>query len=204
MRRVVVIVMAVTALTLGSATAFAAQKSAPRKGSIRRTDFRNFTFQAPGCADYGLGDRPLTTRMGQYEKGAAFFSVNDDAVFGDLDGDGSEEAVVQAWCGLANGEGGSDVLYVYTLNNGAMRLLARLEGKRIEQDFLAFFPRPIWNIKIGSIKVADRTLRFESLAGLPIEEPSDLVQFSYRLEGDTMVLVGQPERRGNTEAANRN
>ena len=185
-----------------SVSAFAEPKKNTTKSytDIHEVDFNNFTYSATGCSEYGIGSKPVKVKKGQYEKDkgankAYFGVVNNKALYGDLTNDGKDEAIIHTACGLTAGNGGSDELYVYTLNNGIPTLLAKLDYKGIEQAYSANFSGPIWSIVNGSVKVAGGILSFEFDAGLPHANPSHIASFKYRIEGNQLVLAEKPARR---------
>lgn len=190
---------------LFSVSALAEQKKKSTKSyaDIHGVDFNNFTYSATGCTEYGIGSKPVKVKKGQFEKGkgankAYFGVVNNKALYGDLTNDGQDEAIIHTACGLTAGNGGSDELYVYTLNNGIPTLLAKLDYKGIEQAYSANFSGPIWSIVNGSVKVADGILSFEFDAGLPHANPSHIVSFKYRIEGNQLVLSEKPVRQSSS------
>jgi len=88
--------------------------------AIRKVDFRNFSYAT--CFD----DEKKTTRItkGKYQreikdddiKYSVYFAVR-DVVYGDLDGDGQEEAVVDTLCN-GGGTGQFTDGLVYKMQNG--------------------------------------------------------------------------------------
>ena len=187
---------------LFNTSAFAAEKKETKKSysDIHEVDFNNFAYSATGCSEYGIGSKPVKVKNGQFEKGkgankAYFGVVNNKTLYGDLTNDGKDESIVHTACGWTSGNGGSDELYVYTLSRGIPTLLAKLDYKTIERTFNKYYSGPIWSIVNESIKVADGILSFEFYAGLPHANPSHVVSFKYKLEGNQLVLVDKPARR---------
>ena len=101
------------------------------QGDITTIDFKNFTYPA-----YCVGDAPqkITVMDGEFLKETQedgyvdrfSFSVMDVA-FGDLTGDGKPEAVILSICNTG-GTGNFSEGFVYTLQTGKPRLVARIPG----------------------------------------------------------------------------
>lgn len=90
--------------------------------NIRNIDFRNFEYR-PACTDSAAVE--VIDGEAELEDGG-FFSVS-EIVFGDLTGNGTEEAVVLTTCNT----GGTGVFhegFIFTIRGGAPTLLARIEG----------------------------------------------------------------------------
>ena len=108
----------------------AASAAAAQSGS-RRVDFKNFTYR-PEC----LGDtvKRVTVKNGEYltEKhmdgwvDRMWFSVP-DVEYGDVNGDGREDAIVLTVCNTG-GTGNFSEGFIYTLRGGKPAMLARIPG----------------------------------------------------------------------------
>ncbi|MES1242996.1 MAG: hypothetical protein ABUT39_15375 [Acidobacteriota bacterium] len=100
---------------------------------IHKVDFRNFTYR-PSCADFESSEAnvPVQIAGGKLEgkPGSAlegiFFDV-EEVIYGDLDGDGSDEAVVRTNCNTG-GTGQFDEGFVYGMKDGKPVLLGRIPG----------------------------------------------------------------------------
>src|SRR5215467_14260222 len=93
---------------------------------IHRIDFRNFTYR-PLC----FGEEPSTIRVknGSFDSkdkdgGVLKFDVT-SVVYGDLNNDGMDEAVVLTNCNTG-GTGQWDEGFIYTMRNGKPVMLLRL------------------------------------------------------------------------------
>lgn len=157
--------------------------------SVREVDFKNFTF-VPYCT----GETPenVTVKNGEFseekpEDGYVdrfYFKVY-DASFGDLNGDGREEAVILSVCNTG-GTGNFTEGFIFGIGGGKPRLLARIPGG---------------DRAYGGL----RTARVEK--GLLVVESNDvgelggaccpevIVTSHYRLSGDKIAIVGTPIRR---------
>src|SRR5260370_1062603 len=106
------------ALSIAS-TASAQNSSAPR--SIRDVDFKNFTFNwYPRDADTPPVGRKIVLTNGEMDTGwvgeerRTFFLINQPIKYGDLTGDGNEEAVVVLGT-IISGMARPGVIFVYTI-----------------------------------------------------------------------------------------
>lgn len=99
--------------------------------SIRKVDFKNFTYE-PFCA----GDEPekVTVKNGEYSKETQqedyterfYFNVF-DVSYGDVDADNKEEAIVMTNCNTG-GTGQFTEGFVFTLKDGKPVVMDRIEG----------------------------------------------------------------------------
>jgi hypothetical protein len=118
---------AVVAFSMLAFTSFVPCLSVPGARSltdIRQVDFLNFA-NVSSCAD---GSR--TVRNGSFlsdTQDSKLYIEVFDVKYGDLTGDGKEEAVVLTVCS-GGGTGSFTEGYLYTLRNGAPALVAQLEG----------------------------------------------------------------------------
>jgi len=101
---------------------------------IRTVDFRNFVFQ-PSCADFESQEEakvPVRVAGGRFEAAAGsdlegvYFEVT-EVLYGDLTGDGRDEAVVRSLCSTG-GTGRFDEGFVYGMKDGKPVLLGRIPG----------------------------------------------------------------------------
>jgi len=107
----------------------------------------------------------------------------DSVVYGDLDGDGAEEAIVA----LNYSEGGTanwDYLYVYKLQGGRPRLMGRMQtGSRADGGLVRTFVRE----KLLVVELADTAKRVADCCS------AGYVRVSYRWEEGAFLEVGQRE-----------
>lgn len=161
---------------------------------IRDVDFKNFVYPwdpphgvpevwswLPGKAATGVH-----LNAGQYEfTGPSFVALVSfsSVTYGDLDGDGHDEAAVDLYCSTG-GTANWHYLYVFTLANGTPRLMARLEsGSRHDGGLV-------------KIAVEQQTLILE------FEDPNRFgpaccsdgyVRMKYRWQGGRFVETDAPE-----------
>lgn len=99
---------------------------------IRGVDFQNFTYDAEFCG--GETGTRITVKNGEFSEekqedgwvDRKYFKIF-GVTYGDLDGDGSDEAVVLSVCNTG-GSGNFTEAYVYTMRKGAPFRLVTLEG----------------------------------------------------------------------------
>jgi hypothetical protein len=160
------------------------------QGSIREVDFKNFNY-APYC----IGETPgsVTVKDGEFfeekqEDGYVdrfYFRVY-DAVFGDLNGDGREDAVVISVCNTG-GTGNFTEGFVYGLSTDKKPvLLARIPGGDRAYGGLrsAVVEKGILIVESNDVG---------ELGGACC--PEVIVKTRYRLAGNNLTVIGAPERR---------
>jgi len=103
---------------------------ADEKDAVRKVDFKNFTQPDIAC---NVGEEPqepenITVKNGEYRReGSDFLYFNvQDAYYGDLDGDGKEEAAVPTVCNLG-GSGNFGSTLVYTMRGNKPTLLTHCD-----------------------------------------------------------------------------
>ena len=110
---------------------FVLSVSAIAQNDIHRVDFKNFTYSAHCTEDT---PQSFTVKDGEYSKETPqegyvdrlYFEVRDVA-FGDLNGDGRDEAIVLAVCNTG-GTGNFSEGFVYTMKGAKAVLAARISG----------------------------------------------------------------------------
>jgi hypothetical protein len=170
---------------------------------IRQVDFNNFTFPSVECG--GRHFQRLEVRNGKAEirLGSSEFDEFEffvDTVYGDLTGDGREEAVVNLACmdPAANHPalGATNYTHIYTVRNGSLALLATLTDERLQRDIERYCDLWLWGVGEKKIKagvsVSGGELVVERLGGIPPACPPYVVSLRYRLKGDTLLLAERP------------
>ncbi|MBS1792663.1 MAG: hypothetical protein JSS81_02345 [Acidobacteria bacterium] len=163
----------------------AGAKAATPADEIRKTDFKNYTYE-PSCA-YD-DPKKITVKKGEYtrDKGddKMFFSV-ESVNYGDLTGDKIEEAVVVTVCNTG-GTGNFSEGFIYTLKDGKPELLSRIEGgDRADGG--------IRSAKVeNGLLVVDRNDPGKNGGACC---PEAAIKSKYRLEGKTLKQVGGDEKR---------
>jgi len=101
---------------------------------VHAVDFRNFVYQ-PSCADFESQEEPkvpVRVTGGRFEAAAGsdlegtYFEIA-EVLYGDLTGDGRDEAVVRSLCSTG-GTGRFDEGFVYGMKDGKPLLLGRIPG----------------------------------------------------------------------------
>lgn len=124
------------ALTVGKVTL------ARTSASIRKVDFRNFTYRPNICAGNlakeGLHD-PIQLRDGKSHSTRYFYDIG-NVLFGDFTGDGVEDAAVHILCGLQDGNWSLDEIHFFALEAGNAREFASINRNDFERDYARQFP----------------------------------------------------------------
>jgi hypothetical protein len=188
-----------------------------RQGDIRSVDFRNFPYPVSGVAAEMTKQKFIHARNGAYEKqwkeeignlGSRIqtitFSVN-SVSYGDITGDGKEEAVVDTSFSWMGGYQQDETrMYVYTVKNGKLELVVVPDiADQIDRDFSRHNKSKDpcedgiygWSAKAsgeGQVKV-DATLGnphtcYDGSKGYP------MVSMSYRLGDNRWILTQAPKR----------
>jgi hypothetical protein len=95
---------------------------------IHAVDFRNFTYAADSCPTGGYPDPPasgIPVRDGRFDTGTNYVDVN-PVVYGDLTGDGHDEAVVPLTCSTGVGSGTITHPWAFTPDPTATTKVRRL------------------------------------------------------------------------------
>jgi len=179
----------------------AAETRNPTVTDIRNVDFRNFTYNSSLCSQeygrQGIG-RIVHVRDGEFKNRNVYFTVaNDRIVYADITGDGQEEAIVPVDCGATAANFSRSEVNVYTIQNGAVTLLATTNDKNMERDYRASYPDAdsYWGINENGIKTNNGNLVIEVLADGPHAAPKYVVTLEYHLNGKTLRLNGKPVRK---------
>lgn len=159
------------------------------QSDIRKVDFKNFTFE-PNC----IGEQPekVTVKDGEFFKETEedgytdrfFFGVDVDG-YGDIDGDGKDEAVISSICNTG-GTGQFSEGFIYTIKNNKPFLLSRIEGG--DRAFGGILEISIDN----GIVTVDRNDAGEEGGACCAEFA---VKTKYKWNGKKMVEFGKAERR---------
>lgn len=153
--------------------------------AIRQTDFRNFTYR-PLCLGEGGKSEAIRVKNSEYsrDKGIedrVYFKVN-DVIYGDLDGDGQEEAIVETVCNTG-GTGNFSDGTIYKLRAGKPVAIASLGvGDRADGGIHKIA------IENGLIKVG----RYGGNSGACC--PDYIETYTHKLSGRKLIDVGKPVR----------
>lgn len=159
------------------------------QSDIRKVDFKNFTFE-PYCV--GEQTEKITVKDGEFLKETEedgytdrfYFGIDVDG-YGDVDGDGKDEAVISSICNTG-GTGQFSEGFIYTIKSGKPFLLARIEGgDRAYGGIIGI------TVEKGIVTV-DRNDAGEMGAACCAEFA---VKTKYKWNGKKMVEYGKSERR---------
>ncbi len=170
--------------------ALAAASGVSAQNDIKSVDFKNFTYDAEFCG--GEEGVRITVKDGEFSEekemdgwvDRTYFSVYGIA-YGDLNGDGKDEAVVLSVCNTG-GTGNFTEAYIYTLRDGKPARLVTLEGG----------DRADGGLRKAEIK--DGVLVVESndpgeFGGACC--PEVVVTRRYKLKGSNLEETGDPDKR---------
>lgn len=156
---------------------------------IRQVDFKNFTYE-PFC----VAETPekVTVKDGEFFQEKEIDGYTDrfyfkafDITFGDLTGDGKEEAVVLTICNTG-GTGNFSEGFVYGMKNEKPEILARIEG-----GDRAYGGLREARVENGSLIVERNDVG--ELGGACC--PEFAVTTRYKLNGAKLAQIGKEERR---------
>ena len=157
-------------------------------GDIHGVDFRNYRYY-PTCLNWEEPAKVAVKAINSsYTKsgpdGEVTFKVT-DVVYGDLNGDGMDEAVVLTDCNTG-GSGRFDDGFLYTIRNGKPVMLSQIEGGDRA------------NGGIRGVRIENGLLKVERLGSMPSGRAvgADFIDTTtYRLSGSKLLRVGRPVRR---------
>jgi hypothetical protein len=168
---------------------------------IRKVDFLNFTYRSTLCSqEFGRKGIGRTVRVGNGElkNRNVYFAVDDSKiVFGDVTGDGREDAIVPISCGAVTANFSLSEVYVYTIVDGRPTLVGGISDKDLERDYRSHYPdaESYWGLTGSELKIRDGNLEIEVFADGPHASPKYTVTLGYRLSGESFRVIGKPERR---------
>jgi hypothetical protein len=162
---------------------------------IRGVDFLNHTYQLSACTDAGLPET-IKAGGGKFKAGDNYFELEKNEIaYGDVDGDGSEDAVVYIRCGSAAGTLRAFEVHAYSLRDGRASLLARLDSNGVEDDYKkSYADGTLHYAGERGPKIVNGHVIVEALADGSFAGPENVATFDYRLSGGKFVLSGRPAR----------
>lgn len=159
----------------------------PTPGDIHSVDFRNFRYYPAWLNEEGPRKVSVKAVNGSYTKKTPdeeiTFKVN-DVVYGDLNGDGLDEAVVLTVCNTG-GSIWADDGFLYTMRNGKPTLLSYIQGGDRANGGI----RGAW-IEGGLLRVERLGNRLSQAIGAEFIDTT-----TYRLSASKLLRVGKPMRR---------
>jgi hypothetical protein len=193
--------MVLLCATSGVAQSRGKQPSSAAVTDIRKVDFLNFTYHPSLCSrEYGKQGIGKTVHMrnGEFKNKNVYFEVaGDKIVYADIKGDGRGDAIVPVDCGAVGANFALSEAYVYTIQDGRAALLAGISDKDLERDYRRHYPdaESYWGVNENGLRVKDGNLEVDVLADGPHASPKYIVTLEYRLSGETLGLVGKPQRK---------
>jgi hypothetical protein len=183
-------------LIAGCAGAYAQTAKAT---DIKGVDFSNFTYKTGfGTA---AGDPKLNTIKlangtvnpnGSYDEGGMVFELFNQPVYGDVNGDKAEDAVVEIK-GSAPSSYRVFEVQVYTFQKGAAKLLASLTVPAVVKDLHKYFPKSdLHYAGLNSPKIENGLIVVEALTDGNFACPENTTVFKYKLTAGKFVLSGKP------------
>lgn len=167
---------------------------------IRKVDFDNFTYHSSLCSqEYGrkgIG-KIVRVRNGEFKNKNVYFAVADNRIiYADVTGDGREDAIVPIDCGAVGANFALSEVNIYTIQNGRATLLAEINDKDMERDYRRHYPdaESYWGVNENGLKAKNGNLEIDVLADGPHASPKYIVTLEYRLSGETLRLIGKPQR----------
>jgi hypothetical protein len=168
---------------------------------IRKVDFLNFTYQPTTCSkEYGKAGigKSVRVRSGEFKNRKVYFAVEEGkTLFGDLTGDGRDDAVVQVGCGATTANFALTEIYVYTITDGRTTLLAGINDETMERDLRSAYPETesYWGLAGTDLKMTDGNLDIDVLLDGSHASPKYVTTLAYHWDGKNFRLTGKPERR---------
>jgi hypothetical protein len=185
----------------GQGTGATPGSGTPAPADIRQVDFLNLDYRSSLCAKefgkQGIG-RTVRVREGEFKSRNVYFAVEGERIlYGDLTGDGREEAVVPVSCGAVGANFDLSEVSIFAVEKGRPVLVAQISDKEMERDYRRSYPETetYWGTTGEDLKVREGQLAIEVLADGPHASPRYVVTLDYKLSGKRLQLVGKPQRR---------
>jgi hypothetical protein len=172
---------------------------------IRKVDFLSFTYPSSLCSQEfgkkGIG-KSVHVQKGEFKNKQVYFAVEDNRIlYGDVTGDGSEEAIVPASCGAITANFSRAEIYIYTLKAGRPVLVAAISDKDMERDYRRSYPdaESYWGITGEGLQIRNSHLEIEVVADGSHASPKYTVKLEYGLSGKSFRLLGKPQRKNSSQ-----
>jgi hypothetical protein len=173
-------------------------QSKNQTSGIRKINFLNYSYQPSACSDIFSNAKTVKLSKGKFKSGDNTYYINKgDVVYGDVNGDGIEDAVVLTRCSTGTSFRGFD-LHVFTFQNGKEKLLAQLDSQTVYDDYEKTFPDSVFCCAGNAPKLQNGHLIIQALTDGLLLNPENATTFDYQLSGDKFVLSGTPKKQKNT------
>lgn len=172
---------------------------------IRKVDFRNFEFTLSGVDADVFEKQNIKVKIGKYStKTRESYGVWEEftvgkIIYGDLTGDGSEEAIIDTATTLIGGSPASfttHAYYVYGIENGSAKFLTRLD---IDTDYFSFRDdndECDESLTVKSAKIENGLLVLNAVSsGLRCSGVGYNVLLKYKWNGEKLGLTENPIRK---------
>lgn len=186
----------VFALVLIQAFAFAAHAQTQKPSTIKDVDFSNFSYRA--AFGDSKNEKTIKLKSGELADSEAGYTYKlfDKPVYGDLNGDKSEDAVVEIKLDSIGSYRDFEV-QAYTFENGAAKMLARVDSAQAARDYKKYFPKnaDVHYAGVNPPKIENGLVIVEALTEGSFACPKYTAVFSYKLSGGKFILSGKPTRK---------
>lgn len=172
---------------------FAQSEIKGKSSGIRSIDFLNQSYRTDVCPGF---PEIVKLRKGMIKDGEGqTININKgEVVFGDINKDGKEDAIVQLRCTTGASYRSFDI-QVFTFEKGKAKLLAEVGMGDVNADFNKFYPDSIMCCAGGPPSIRDGHLIIKTLTDGMFLNPENTTTFDYKLNDGKFVLSGEPTRR---------
>ena len=189
-----------TAIAVVNSTTTPENKTAPAaspKPDMGSVDFLNYTYQSTVCAEDLEISPKIKVSQGKFKDGDNFYNVKDDNVTNaDVNGDGSEDAVVAIDCGNSAGTFRSFEIHAFTFENGKAETLAVLDNNQVTKDYNEHYPDSyVFSIPQDGVTVNNGNLVVDVMTDGSFAMPENISTFVYKLSGNKFILTAKPTKR---------
>jgi hypothetical protein len=171
------------------------------KGGIRGIDFLNHEYSPTLCQrEYGKDGigRKVILKNGEFKIKDVYYEISGKKIiYGDLNNDGDEDAVIWISCGVTTYSYCQNEVLVYTLKDGKEKLLANIDDDKMNRDYKKYYKSSKDNLglAIESLKVSNNKLIIEKYSEGPECCPEHLTKLEYKWNGSLFVLANKPDRK---------
>lgn len=179
--------------------AFTAQAQTTKSSGIKDVDFSNFSYRT----SFDDPKTPKTISLsggkfeegGSYDSGGTLYELFGQPAYGDLNGDKSEEAVIEIKMSAPSTLRAFEV-QVYTFQKGAPKMLARLDDSLVLKDYRKYYPKTdLHYAGTNPPKIEKGQVIIEALTEGNFACPKYTAVFTYKLSAGKFVLSGKPVRK---------
>ena len=159
-------------------------------------EFLNFTYPLPMCAKEFGTPKTVTLNQGEFQNQEFLVYLDREGIlYGDVTGDGIDEALVPLYCGYYGANYTYMELLIYTRKDGRLESLTELNEQHFKDDYKRYYPDSILWSEVGDITTTNQTLIIVKPADGAHCCPQYDVTLKYRWEGQHFVITGKPTRQ---------